>query len=102
MVAYAAELMGLPPPPETDFATAELSPMARSFYGENKRVSNARLKAAGYAFLFPDYRTGLELLWAEGRWDGAGEAGRAHSDGRWRMTASSRACRRGIASFTVR
>ncbi len=74
VVAYAAELMGLPPPPETDFATAELSPMARSFYGENKRVSNARLKAAGYAFLFPDYRTGLELLWAEGRWDGAGGA----------------------------
>ena len=60
VVAYAAELMGLPPPPETHFETAELSPMARSFYGENKRVSNARLKAAGYAFLFPDYRTGLE------------------------------------------
>ena len=41
VVAYAAELMGIAPPPEIPFETAQLSPMARSFYGENKRVSNA-------------------------------------------------------------
>ena len=63
--------------------------MARSFYGENKRVSNARLKAAGYAFLFPDYRTGLELLWAEGTLGRRRRGGRALADGRRRM---SRGC----------
>ena len=47
VVAYAAELMGVEPPPEIPFETAELSPMARSFYGENKRVSNAAIKADG-------------------------------------------------------
>lgn len=63
VVAHAAMLMGVEPPPETDFQTAELSPMARSFYGENKRVSNARIKAAGYVFRHPDYRSGLSSLW---------------------------------------
>ncbi|MCK9911361.1 hypothetical protein MXD81_19575, partial [Microbacteriaceae bacterium K1510] len=43
VVAYAASLMGVSPPPEIDFADADLSPMARSFYADNKRVSNARL-----------------------------------------------------------
>ncbi len=44
VVAYAAGLMGVAPPPEIPFDEAELSPMARSFYGENKRVSNARIQ----------------------------------------------------------
>ena len=47
VVAYAAELMGIAPPPEIPFETAQLSPMARSFYGENKRVSNALIKESG-------------------------------------------------------
>lgn len=64
VVAYAAELMGVEPPPEIDFETAELSPMARSFYGENKRVSNAKIKAEGFEFAFPDYRIALEQLWS--------------------------------------
>ncbi len=60
VVAHAAGLLGIEPPPEQPFETAELSPMARSFYGENKRVSNARIKARlGYAFRFPTYREGL-------------------------------------------
>jgi nucleoside-diphosphate-sugar epimerase len=46
VTAFAAELLGVTPPPETDFETADLSPMARSFYAECKRVSNARTKAA--------------------------------------------------------
>src|SRR5690606_5305364 len=59
VVAEAARLMGLPTPPDIPFETAELSPMARSFYGENKRVSNAKLKAAGFEFRFPNYRQSL-------------------------------------------
>ena len=67
VVALAAETMGVAPPPETDFATADLTPMARTFYGENKRVSNAKLKALGYRMAYPTYRNGLAALWA-GEW----------------------------------
>lgn len=63
VVAYAAQLAGAPPPPELDFATAQLSPMARSFYGESKRVSNARLKAELLPRLaYPTYREGLAAI----------------------------------------
>lgn len=68
VVAYAAALMGIEPPPEIPFDAAQLSPMARSFYGENKRVSNAAIKAAGYRFRFPDYRSALDHMWASGDW----------------------------------
>lgn len=68
VVAYAASLMGVTPPPEIPFDAAQLSPMARSFYGENKRVANAAIKAAGYRFRFPDYRTALDHMWASGDW----------------------------------
>ncbi|WP_439614850.1 NAD(P)-dependent oxidoreductase [Shinella sp.] len=70
VVAEAARLMGLPVPPDIPFETAELSPMARSFYGENKRVSNAKLRAAGFEFRFPNYRQSLADLWSSGRWRG--------------------------------
>ena len=70
VVSEAARIMGLEPPAEIDFETADLSPMARSFYGENKRVSNARIKAAGYSFLYPDYFTGLSALYRDGTWKG--------------------------------
>lgn len=62
VVAYAAQLLAMSPPDEIDFETAELSPMARSFYGENKRVSNAKIKALGYQFEQPNYRAALEYL----------------------------------------
>lgn len=65
VVEHAARLVGAPVPPEIDFETAELSPMARSFYGENKRVSNARLKRLGYLFEYPTYREALEALKSE-------------------------------------
>ncbi len=68
VVAYAAALMGVEPPPEIPFETAQLSPMARSFYGENKRVSNAAIRKAGYRFRFPDYRTASEAMWTAGNW----------------------------------
>jgi nucleoside-diphosphate-sugar epimerase len=70
VVAEAARLMGLPTPPDIPFETAELSPMARSFYGENKRVSNAKLIAAGFEFRFPNYRQSLDQLWSSRRWKG--------------------------------
>ena len=63
MIAYAAELLGLPVPPSIAFADAELSPMARSFYADSKRVRNDRVKAElGYRFKYPDYRVGLKSL----------------------------------------
>ena len=71
VVAHAAALMGVDPPPEIPFAEADLSPMARSFYGDNKRVANARIKRElGIALRFPTYREGLTALWREGRWRG--------------------------------
>ena len=69
VVTFAHQLAGVAPPPETDFETADLSPMARSFYGENKRVSNAKSKAElGLAYAFPDYRTALTRMWREKSW----------------------------------
>ena len=62
VVTHAAELAGVQAPPEQDFETAELGPMARSFYGENKRVSNRRLRDMGFVFEFPTYREGLSSL----------------------------------------
>ncbi len=60
---FAHELLGLAPPPLIPFEEAELSPMARSFYGESKRVSNARLKRElGWRPRFPTYREGLKAL----------------------------------------
>lgn len=69
VVVEAARLMGVEPPREQDFETAELTPMARSFYGENKRVSNAKIASLGFRFQYPDYRVSLAELWASGRWN---------------------------------
>ena len=71
VVAYAADLMGVAPPPEIPFEEADLSPMARSFYGDNKRVRNDRIrKELGVALRYPNYREGLAALWREGTWRG--------------------------------
>ncbi|MEL6914758.1 MAG: SDR family oxidoreductase [Pseudomonadota bacterium] len=65
VIAHAAELLGLPVPPAEDFATAEMTPMARSFYGESKRVRNTLLHAElGVTLLYPSYRDGLAALLA--------------------------------------
>ncbi|WP_296712207.1 SDR family oxidoreductase [Rhodoblastus sp.] len=67
VVLYAAILLGVAPPPEQDFVAAELTPMARSFYGENKRVSNMRMKAdLGVELAFPTFREGIAALAAQG------------------------------------
>jgi nucleoside-diphosphate-sugar epimerase len=63
VVAYAAALLGLEPPPEEPFDQARLSPMAREFYADNKRVSIAKAKALlGFAPAYPTYREGLRAL----------------------------------------
>lgn len=67
VVTYACELLGVTPPPVVDYATAELSPMARSFYDDNKRVRNDRIKdELGFSLAFPDYRVGLKSLFDAG------------------------------------
>jgi len=68
VVEYAASLMKVDPPAETDFETATISPMARSFYSENKRVSNAKIKRAGFTFAHPDYKQALSRMWEEDNW----------------------------------
>lgn len=71
VVAYAARLMGVSPPPEIAFEDAEMTPMARSFYGENKRVANAKARRdLGWSPLYPTYRSALETMWREGSWRG--------------------------------
>ncbi len=67
IIAYAAKLMGVAPPPELDLEMAELSVLARSFYDENKRASNRKLKERlGVKLNFPTYREGLAALWEAG------------------------------------
>ena len=69
VVAFAAELMGVKPPPEVPLRLAVLSPMARSFYAECKRVRNARLREQlGVTLRYPTYREGLTALWKTGQW----------------------------------
>jgi dTDP-4-dehydrorhamnose reductase len=63
VVAHAAALLGVGPPPEEPFDQARLSPMAREFYADNKRVSIAKAKALlGFAPAYPTYREGLKAL----------------------------------------
>ncbi len=62
VIAHAAGLLGLPVPPEIPFQDADLSPMARSFYAESKRVRNDRLHALAGALLHPTYREGLAAI----------------------------------------
>jgi nucleoside-diphosphate-sugar epimerase len=64
-IAYAAGLLGVAPPPEISFEEAkkEMSPFAISFYGESKRVRNARIKSVlGVTLRYPTYREGLQAL----------------------------------------
>jgi nucleoside-diphosphate-sugar epimerase len=67
VVTYASQLLGVAPPPEMPYETADLTPMARSFYDDNKRVHNDRIKRElGVDLAFPNYRVGLEALRAAG------------------------------------
>jgi nucleoside-diphosphate-sugar epimerase len=66
VVTYACELLGREPPPLVPLEKARLSNMARSFYRDNKRVSNARIKdELGVTLAYPSYREGLRAILAE-------------------------------------
>ena len=63
VISYAAELLGMPLPAAIDYDTADMTPMARSFYAESKRVKNDRIKdELGIVLQYPDYRAGLQAL----------------------------------------
>jgi nucleoside-diphosphate-sugar epimerase len=63
VIGYAAELIGAPLPPLVPFEKAELGPMARSFYAENKRIRNDRIKKElGVSLKYPTYKLGLKHL----------------------------------------
>jgi nucleoside-diphosphate-sugar epimerase len=67
VIEEAARLLGLPPPPAVPFEAAALSAMARSFYDDNKRTANRRIKEElGVVLRYPDYRAGLAALAAAG------------------------------------
>jgi nucleoside-diphosphate-sugar epimerase len=63
VISFAAGLLGVEPPPDIPFEEAKLSAMARSFYADSKRVSNALVKRElGYEFQYPNYRDGLKAI----------------------------------------
>lgn len=68
VIAYAANLMGVEVPPEIPFEKADMSEMARTFYGDNKRILNQKLLETGYTLKQPDYRTALKSMWQSGDW----------------------------------
>jgi nucleoside-diphosphate-sugar epimerase len=66
VLGHAADLLGLPLPPAIPYDEAEMTPMARSFYAENKRVRNDLIKAElGVKLTYPTYREGLAALLAQ-------------------------------------
>ena len=66
VVAHACALLGVALPPLTPLDDADLTPMARSFYADNRRVSNTRIKAElGVTLRYPNYLAGLAALLAE-------------------------------------
>ncbi len=63
VTAYGAQLLGIDPPPLVPFGEAQMSDMARSFYRDNKRVRNGKIKSdLGVVLKYPDYRAGLKSL----------------------------------------
>lgn len=63
VTAFGAHLLGIEPPPLVPFEEADLSEMARSFYRDNKRVRNGKIKSElGVVLEYPDYRAGLKSL----------------------------------------
>ena len=60
VIEYACDLLKRPPPPMVNFEDADLSPMTRSFYSDNRRTSNQKIKdVLGVDLLYPDYKAGL-------------------------------------------
>ncbi len=70
VIVEAARLMGVEPPPEQPFETAQMTSMARSFYGANKKVSNRKIRELGFEFQYPEYRMSLRQLLDNSLWRG--------------------------------
>jgi nucleoside-diphosphate-sugar epimerase len=65
ITSFACKLLGIAPPPEILFEDADLSPMAKSFYADNRRVRNNRIRdELGVKLTYPDYETGLRAIFA--------------------------------------
>jgi nucleoside-diphosphate-sugar epimerase len=65
LVTYACKKLSIEPPPEIQFDEAVLSPMAREFWADNKRIDNSRIKAElGVKLTYPTYRDGLDAIFA--------------------------------------
>jgi nucleoside-diphosphate-sugar epimerase len=65
VIAYAAKLLGVPIPPAIAIEDAEMTPMARSFYAESKKVRNDLIKQAlGWTPRYPTYHEGLNAMLA--------------------------------------
>ena len=63
VIAFASELLGVPMPEAVPFESADMTSMARSFYSESKKVSNAKIKRQlGLSLAYPDYVAGLTSL----------------------------------------
>ena len=63
VITHACELLGVSPPPEIALDDADISEMGRSFYADNKRVRNTRMKEVlGVSLLYPDYKAGLAAI----------------------------------------
>ena len=63
VVEYAAKKLNIAPPPEIAFKSANLSPMARSFYSETKIILNSKIKKAlNYDLMFPNYKSGINNI----------------------------------------
>ena len=66
VVAEAARLLGVPPPPLRPLDPATMSPMAQSFWAENRKVASHRTQESlGRNWLYPSYREGLAAILAE-------------------------------------
>ncbi len=65
VITYACEVLGLTPPPMIPYNEADMAPIVRSFYSDNKRVSNERIKSElGVTLKYPDFRKGIDACFA--------------------------------------
>ncbi len=65
VITYACEVLGITPPPLIPYNEADMAPIARSFYADNKRVSNDRIKnELGVVLKYPDYKKGIDACLA--------------------------------------
>ncbi len=66
VIEFAAQLIGVEPPPSIPFTDASLSEMARSFYSENRQIDNSLIKSElGITLKYPNYRDGLRAIIGE-------------------------------------